>query len=514
VDDAHTPDSLQVDLSLAPGESRRVTFLLAWHFPNLSPLPGLGRRRPAYAARFDNAAAVARDTLARLDALRRATFAWTETWYDASLPRWLMDRSILTANTLQTSTCYLLDDGRFWAWEGIGCCPGTCNHVWHYAQSVARLFPQLERTLREVTDYGIALNPDGGIRYRGDSSGNHIAIDGQAGVILRTWREHLCSPDDAFLRRVWPAAKQALEWLIRFDENDRDGLDGLLDGNQPNTLDASWFGKVHCLCSLYLAALKAGQALAMEAGDAAFAARCGAIHAQGAHGIERLFNGEFYVQIEDPAHRGAIGVGQGCYIDQVIGQWWATQTGLGRLYREAHIHSALHALWKYNFVPETGRFRRTFATGRFYALGDEAGLIMCSWPNGGLREDFMRHWQYGYFNECMTGFEYQAAGHMIMEGAPVRDTDGQLEVAIEDPMDPRSLTLRGLAVGRAIHDRYAPARRNPYNEIECSDHYARAAAGFSLFTAATGFDYHGPKGELGFAPKLTPGTVPRAVHCR
>jgi non-lysosomal glucosylceramidase len=36
-------------------------------------------------------------------------------------------------------------------------------------------------------------------------------------------------------------------------------------------------------------------------------------------------------------------------------------------------------------------------------------------------------------------------------------------------------------VARAIHDRYAPARRNPYNEIECSDHYARAASGYSVF---------------------------------
>jgi len=220
--------------------------------------------------------------------------------------------------------------------------------------------------------------------------------------------------------------------------------------------------------------------------------------------MERLFNGEFYVQIEDPAHHGAIGVGQGCYIDQVIGQWWATQTDLGRLYNEEHIRSALHALWKYNFVPHIGRFRRTFTTGRFYALGAEAGLIMCSWPNGGLREDFLRHWQYGYFNECMTGFEYQAASHMIMEGAPVRATDDALERIIEDPRDPRSLTLRGLAIGRAIHDRYAPARRNPYNEIECSDHYARAAAGFALYTAASGFQYHGPKGALAFAPKLTP----------
>jgi non-lysosomal glucosylceramidase len=48
---------------------------------------------------------------------------------------------------------------------------------------------------------------------------------------------------------------------------------------------------------------------------------------------------------------------------------------------------------------------------------------MCTWPQGGLRDDFTKHWQYAYFNECMTGFEWQAAAHMVQEGVPIRDAD-------------------------------------------------------------------------------------------
>lgn len=501
--DEETPEGLLTCFDLDPGTSHRVTFLLAWHFPNLPPLPGLGRKRPAFAARFKDAAEVASRAIERLDPLRAKTMEWTDTWYDSSLPRWLMDRSLLTANTLQTTTCQVFDDGRFWAWEGIGCCPGTCGHVWHYAQSVARLFPALERSLREKVDLALAMNPDGGIRFRAEAN-QQVAIDAQTTVILRTWREHLHSQDTSFLHRVWPAVKRATEWLIRFDADGRGGLDGLLDGEQHNTLDAEWYGKVHCLCSLYLAALRAAQQMALESGDSAFAKKCAQVHAMGAEQIKNLFNGEFFVQQEDPNHRNAIGVGTGCYIDQVIGQWWAHQTGLGRIQDESHTRSALHALWHRNFVPRIGTFRDTFRTGRFYALGDEAGLVMCTWPNGGLREDFMRHWQYGYFNECMSGFEHQVAAHMVQEGRPVSDFTAELGAAIENPADPRSLTLRGLAVARAVHDRYSPTRRNPYNEIECSDHYARAAASFSLFTAACGFHHHGPKGELGFAPRIRP----------
>jgi hypothetical protein len=112
---------------------------------------------------------------------------------------------------------------------------------------------------------------------------------------------------------------------------------------------------------------------------------------------------------------------------------------------------------------------------------------MCSFPR--------RDWDYqqaqgkgaavfaGYFNECMNGFEYQAAGHMVWEG----------------------MVEQGLAVTRAVHDRYHASRRNPWNEVECGDHYARSMASYGVYLAACGFECHGPNGHIGFAPRLTPG---------
>jgi hypothetical protein len=498
-------DHLSCRFEIPPSGKQTIRFILTWHFPNMQALPGIGKQVPHYTTRFRNAEAVVRDVAKRFSKLRGDTMRWVGTWNDSTLPQWLLDRTILTTNTLQTTNCHVLGSGRFWAWEGVGCCPGTCAHVWHYAQGIARLFPDLERNLREVTDFGVAFNADGSIRFRAEAN-KIVAIDSQTGIILRTWREHLVSSDHAFLKRVWPAARKALDWLIRFDKEGRGGLDGLLDGKQHNTLDAEWYGKVHCLCSLYLAALRAGQEMAREMGDAAYADSCGRIHALGAAKIATLFNGEFYTQEEDPAHAASIGVGPGCYIDQVIGQWWAAQTGLGRIYSQDHIRASLHALWRYNFVPEIGSFRKVFNKGRFYAMPGDAGLVMCTWPKGGLRDDFKKHWQYAYFNECMTGFEWQAAAHMLQEGSAIDAADFEKAAGIlEDPADPRSLTLRGLAIGRAIHDRYSPALRNPYNEIECSDHYARANASYSLFLAACGFTYHGPAGIIGFDPKISPG---------
>ncbi len=231
--------------------------------------------------------------------------------------------------------------------------------------------------------------------------------------------------------------------------------------------------------------LKAGAAMADEMGDEQFARQCREIAVRGEATIEETYNGEYYIQIEDPRHMDQIGVGAGCYIDQVFGQTWAHWVGLGRLFDRDHQLSALRALWKYNFVPDVGPFREKFVPGRWYATAGDAGLIMCSWPKGGKNPAFQNHWQYGYFNECMTGFEYQAAAHMIWEG-----------------VDHPDLLQNGLAVTRAIHDRYNAALRNPYNEIECSDHYSRAMASYGVFQAVCGFNCHGPRGHLEFAPRL------------
>jgi hypothetical protein len=353
--------------------------------------------------------------------------------------------------------------------------------VWHYAHAVARLFPQLERSTREMVDYGIAFDPNSGlIDHRGEFHAGQ-AVDGQAGCILRAYREHQMSPDDAFLKRNWLKIKRSLMYLIQQDGND----DGILEGSQHNTLDSAWFGPIAWLSSLYLAALRAGEEMAREAGDETFARRARAIFEVGSRKIvDLLWDGEYFIQKPDPDHPEAMRSANGCEIDQVFGQSWAFQVGLGRLFSEEHVKGALRSLWKYNFTPDVGPFRNAFKGGRWYAMPGEGGLIMCTFPRGGdegvggkVNSIFA-----GYFNECMTGFEYQVAGHMIWEG----------------------LVMEGLAITRMIHDRYHASRRNPWNEIECGEHYARAMASYGVFLAACGYEHHGPKGHLGFAPRLTP----------
>jgi len=500
---------LGTTVTLAPGQTRTVRFVLGWYFPDYNQkdhggmlkIQDFARLRRQYAPRFVCASDVVRMIAERWDELAETTLTWNRTWYDSTLPYWLLDRAFVSLDCLASQTCHWFDNGRFWGWEGVDCCEGTCTHVWQYAQGLARIFPEIERDLRRRVDFGLSFNDASGvIAHRGEIH-RTPAVDGQAGTILRALREHRMSKDGAFLAAIWPRIKKAFGYLEQLDTNG----DSLLDANQPHTLDAAWAGEIAWVSSLYLAAAQACVEMADEMNDTLFSRHCAKIVARGRKQlVDHLFNGEYFIHKPDPKKPRMLNTNDGCHIDQVFGQGFAHQVGLGeRIVPTRETVSALRSLWKYNFAPDAGGYalkhRDIGRAFRWYAMPGEAGLLMCTWPKGGAHKavpgvpprskENPPVWTGpgGYFNECMNGFEYQAAGHMIYEGAP--DSD---------------LVEKGLAVMRAVHDRYNASARNPYNEIECSDHYARSMAGYGVFLALCGFEHHGPKGHIGFAPRLKP----------
>jgi uncharacterized protein (DUF608 family) len=475
--------AVQSELELPASASSSRDFVVSWYFPNLKIHDNIKDTGRYYQNRFDSALAVAQYIHGNFERLSSQTLLWAATWKDSTLPHWFLERTFLTIDTLATSNCHRFSSGRFWAWEGVGACHGTCTHVWHYAQAMGRIFPALERDCRERTDLGIALQDAGGIVFRAEmESRQRPAIDGQAGSVLRCYREHQMSADDTFLRRNWEKIRKAVQFIINQDKNG----DGMEDTPLENTLDAVWDGEIAWIVGLCIAAVKAGQRMAEETGDTDFARKCADYVAKGSANMDRfLFNGEYYIHRPDKEKgRARLGSYNTCHIDQVMGQSWAHQVGLGAILNAKKVRSALNALWKYNYTPDVGPYIETHVGGRPYALPGEGGLIMNTNPMNEAKPFGDKvSWQLVYFHECMTGFEYEVAAHMIAEG----------------------MTDEGLVLVRSIHDRYHAAKRNPYNEIECSDHYARAMASYGAFITACGFEYHGPKGYMRFAPKWNAG---------
>ena len=450
---------------LMPHEPRAFFFVLAWFFPN-------HQNGHEYANRFNDAPEVARYVLDNWSRLTGDTANWYNTYYvNSTLPRWLLFRLHSTACNLATGTCQWWKSGRFWAWEGVGCCAGTCTHVWNYAHAPARLFPQLERSARQMQDFGEGFDSESGLV--GFRSNRAYAADGQCGTILKAYREHQMSADNRFLKHNWPRIKAALEYSMSRDSNG----DGLIEDSQHNTFDINFEGPNTFVGSLYLAALRAGEEMAKDMGDEQFAQRCRRIFESGSKlAIERLWDGEYFIQLVDlkkyPKHQ----YGKGCLSDQLFGQGWAHQLGLGYIYPAQNVQKALESVWKYNWTPDVGPYNAVHKPERWFARPGEPGLFTCTWPKSDYLAEGVR-----YRSEVWTGIEYQVAGHMVWEG----------------------LVDEALAICHGIHERYHPAKHNPFNEVECGDHYARAMASWGVYTALAGYEYHGPKGHIGFAPKIT-----------
>ena len=155
-------------MKLRSGESKVITFAITWHFPNLTK-PGSGRY---YASKFASSIEVANYLAKHIEKLYTQTKLWRDTWYDSTLPYWFLDRTFTNASTLATSTVFRFRDGKFWGWEGVSCCEGTCTHVYHYEQTMGRIFPELDIVLREKTDFNPEDSYKGGWDHRISGKGD------------------------------------------------------------------------------------------------------------------------------------------------------------------------------------------------------------------------------------------------------------------------------------------------------------------------------------------------------
>ena len=420
---------------------------------------------------------------------------------ESSLPQPVKEAALNNVSTLRSTTCFRTADGRFFGFEGChpdgGCCFGSCTHVWNYEQTTAFLFPELARSMRRL-ELMEGTQPSGVNSFRlrlplGSGPWNRAAADGQMGVVMKCYREWQMG-DDRLLVDCWPAIKALLSycWLPGgWDANQ----DGVMEGVQHNTYDVEFFGP-NPLCSVwYLGALRAGEEMGRAMADEAFARHCRALFDQGSAWIDaNLFNGEYYVQhIGRPADieatrpelRAGMGdtdtadpdfqVGNGCLADQLVGQYMAHVVGLGHLLQPDKVRAALRSLMQYNFRTDLfGHWNNM----RTYALNDESALLICSWPHG----DRPRI-PFPYFNEAWTGLEYQAAAHMIYEG----------------------MVDEGVKVISAARARFDGYRRNPWDEMECGHHYARAMASWAPLLALSGFHYSAVKQEISLMPVLSGG---------
>ena len=506
---------LAVKKIAAAGETIRFRYLISWNYPNCynywsrytEPDEKGGERdvtwKNYYSTLFPDSRDSARYALSEWERLWKSTKQYHDELFASTLPEEVIEAISATTSVLKTPTVMRLENGEFYGWEGewehSGSCEGTCTHVWNYAYALCFLFPNLERSIRE-TDFAYNQDENGRMAFRmslpiGRQRNDFRAcVDGQMGGIIKTYRDWKLCGDDEWLRKLWPAVKKSLEYAWNdqnYDKWDND-RDGVLEGRQHHTLDVELFGPSSWLEGFYLAALKCGAEMAERMGEPETAAEYRELFRHGQTWCEaNLFNGKWYAQKLDLTdktylerfNKDAMGywndesgeikyqIGEGCLLDQCLAQWHANISGIGEVFEKDHLHTALKNVYKNNFLPD---MRSHYNTFRLFAVNDEAGAIICTFP----KEIQMPAIPIPYAQESMHGFEYAFAGLLISEGF------------IEE----------GTAVVKAIRDRYRGFNRNPWNEIECGSNYARSMASFALMPLFSGFKFNMQDSSIGFCP--------------
>jgi uncharacterized protein (DUF608 family) len=499
--------ALAAQFALKPGASATRTFLVAWHFPNRyvnwhqSGLDASQARSRfwlgnAYNRRFRSALDVAQHVTRDIERLTGLTRLARDTFYATTLPYALIDAVTSQMSILRSPTCFLDEEGRFFGFEGCcgastgwagstgGCCPMNCTHVWNYEMALARLFPALERTMRD-TEWNVQQHPSGYLPHRvtlpfylprlwdrAIGGPEHPAIDGLLGGILKTCREYRASGDAGWLARVWPSVAKALRYVWTAHDPDRTGV---ITGEQPNTYDISIYGANTFIGTLYLAALRAVEGMARLQGDADLAAECRRVAERGSRALdEQLFRGGYYVQDVDLRAHPEQNFATGCHSDHLLGQWWAHALDLGYVLDPDHVRAAARSIVRHNF---RRHFRGVKQWPRQFAVPEDQGLLMCTWPRGGRPKVPTL-----YSDEVWTGIEYEVAALLLFEG----------EVG------------PALRLVEAVRRRYDGRKQNPWNDIECGDHYARAMSSWALLEAASGYRYDAGAADVAFAPVVGP----------
>lgn len=510
-DGAFDTGTIAAEIEVLPQESKKVRFILSWNVPNNYNYwdksvneNECNQWKNYYATVFESSVETAIYSLKNWDDLYNRTLLFKNILHNTSVPKAVTDAAASNLSVLKSPTVLRLEDGSFYGWEGVheeaGSCEGTCQHVWNYAYAMCFLFPDLERSVRDL-EFKYSTDKNGRMGFRlmlpvgRKMTDFRACVDGQMGSVIKCYREWKISGDNKWLSDNWDNIKKVLEYAWSRDNEDcwDADKDGVLEGRQHHTLDMELFGPSSWLEGMYLAALKAAAEMGEFLGDKEKAREYRELFNKGYKWTnENLFNGKYFIQKIDITDKNIVDrfsasdvywneeskeikyqIAGGSSIDQMLAQWHADIIGLGDIFDREKVSEALKEMMKNNFKPCMRDFANPW---RVFSLNDESGSVICDYPEDVEKPKI----PIPYCEETMTGFEYSFAGLLCS----------------------RNMADDGLKVVSAVRDRFDGKKRNPWNEFECGSNYARSMASYALIPILCGFEFDMPNKHIGFNPYL------------
>lgn len=444
-------------VNLSPNESRKITFYLGWHFPNLiGKAPHFDYIGHNYNNYFPDAGNAVKYLKDNFKSLYTRSKAFVDSLYNSTVGDWFGDPINAQLTTLVKSSWYG-EKGEFAVWEGLGCCGLQTVDVGYYGSiPIALFFPELEKQQMLLTSK--FPSPDCRVPHLFPGTFQEVDLTGYIRIdmipqwVLMLYRDYLWFDDKDFLSEVWQFTKNAMECLHKLDE-DGDGLPNNKGVDQ--TYDVwKFYGSSAYVGCLYIASLKAAVEMAKAMGEDDAAAIYSERLAKATDSfIKELWNGKYFILWNDVAKGEK---DEGIMAGALDGQWYAHLLDLGYILPEEMVKSHLKHVMLHNWHPESGLVNGAYPKGtKVPEQAIKAHQVPSPW----------------------TGTEYAVASHLLEE----------------------AMYQEALQVVMAVDERYWE-RGLYWNHEECGWHYYRALVSWALLLSFSGQRYDATRGKLCMAP--------------
>ena len=395
---------------------------------------------------------------------------------------------------IRSPTTFWTEDGNFFGFEGSlgastsmwngdfgGSCPLNCTHVWNYEMALSRLFPRpgaadagrpssrwcrrrkaTSRTARSSRSTSVSSGTNR------SAARSQPALDGMLGAVLKTYRE--VAPGRRPRLAARPLGKRPPADRVHPRQRGTTTATACSKASRATPTTSTSSARTSSSAALWLAALRAGEELARLVGEPAYAADAAGALRRWQRPLRRaaLERRVLHPAPGRAARRSRTSSATAASPISSSASGGRTCSDLGYILpRGARARPPCDSIVRYNTREGFGDFEHGF---RVYADRDDSGLLICTWPQG----------------------RPPGGARPLLRRGLDRD-----RVPGRRPLHHRGAGRRGDARSCAT---CAPAttgeRRNPYNEIECGDHYARAMAGWSVLEAISGLRYDATRHEF------------------